>query len=246
MALIKCPECGAQISDAAPACVHCGCPLPEKTAVAKRTEPIAAEPETVLPEEQAIRGMEPDGRTCKLKRLLVLILGCTAWTIGMAWQFLFYSNFWAFVIIAILRFTAMYGAMILFHTARKKTFARILAAAGLCLTLLQPVVQILTYSALYHIRAEGFLSLNFISGWLLNMFLAVLLFVYVLTGAKGKNGIFWFIIYLGLTILQQVLNFSPYLPSIIQTLHAALFFAVGYSPNKWYCRRTGPTPQEMA
>ena len=27
MALIQCPECGKQISDRAPACPHCGCPL---------------------------------------------------------------------------------------------------------------------------------------------------------------------------------------------------------------------------
>lgn len=27
MALIKCPECGGQISDKAPACIHCGCPI---------------------------------------------------------------------------------------------------------------------------------------------------------------------------------------------------------------------------
>lgn len=27
MALITCPECGKQISDKAPACIHCGCPL---------------------------------------------------------------------------------------------------------------------------------------------------------------------------------------------------------------------------
>lgn len=27
MALIKCPECGKQISDKAPACIHCGCPI---------------------------------------------------------------------------------------------------------------------------------------------------------------------------------------------------------------------------
>lgn len=27
MALIKCPECGKEISDQAPACIHCGCPL---------------------------------------------------------------------------------------------------------------------------------------------------------------------------------------------------------------------------
>ena len=29
MALIKCPECGGQVSDKAPACIHCGCPLQE-------------------------------------------------------------------------------------------------------------------------------------------------------------------------------------------------------------------------
>lgn len=29
MALIKCPECGREISDKAPACVHCGFPLDE-------------------------------------------------------------------------------------------------------------------------------------------------------------------------------------------------------------------------
>lgn len=27
MALIHCPECGKEISDLAPACIHCGCPL---------------------------------------------------------------------------------------------------------------------------------------------------------------------------------------------------------------------------
>lgn len=29
MALIKCPECGKEISDKAKACIHCGCPLSE-------------------------------------------------------------------------------------------------------------------------------------------------------------------------------------------------------------------------
>ena len=27
MALIKCPECGKEISDKASACIHCGCPI---------------------------------------------------------------------------------------------------------------------------------------------------------------------------------------------------------------------------
>ncbi len=30
MALIKCPECGKEISDKAPACIHCGYPLQEQ------------------------------------------------------------------------------------------------------------------------------------------------------------------------------------------------------------------------
>ena len=30
MALIFCPECGKQISDQAPACIHCGYPLPKQ------------------------------------------------------------------------------------------------------------------------------------------------------------------------------------------------------------------------
>lgn len=29
MALIKCPECGKEISDKAKSCIHCGCPLAE-------------------------------------------------------------------------------------------------------------------------------------------------------------------------------------------------------------------------
>ena len=31
MALIKCPECGKEISDASPACIHCGYPLQKKS-----------------------------------------------------------------------------------------------------------------------------------------------------------------------------------------------------------------------
>lgn len=30
MALINCPECGKQISDKAPACIHCGNPMPKQ------------------------------------------------------------------------------------------------------------------------------------------------------------------------------------------------------------------------
>ena len=35
MALIKCPECGGQVSDKAPPCIHCGCPLTSNIASKK-------------------------------------------------------------------------------------------------------------------------------------------------------------------------------------------------------------------
>ena len=44
MALIKCPECGKDVSTAAEACPHCGYPLKDKTASQK---PIQYETTTV-------------------------------------------------------------------------------------------------------------------------------------------------------------------------------------------------------
>ena len=45
MALIKCPECGREISDKAPQCPHCGCPItssqPNKTEAAIQPKPSA-------------------------------------------------------------------------------------------------------------------------------------------------------------------------------------------------------------
>lgn len=44
MALIKCPECGKEISDKAPACIHCGCPIqPQRTAYQAKTPPLTEE-----------------------------------------------------------------------------------------------------------------------------------------------------------------------------------------------------------
>lgn len=50
MALIKCPECGKEISDKAPACIHCGCPIqPQQTAYRTETPPT---PEKVIQNDQ--------------------------------------------------------------------------------------------------------------------------------------------------------------------------------------------------
>lgn len=46
MALIKCPECGKEISDAADKCVHCGYPL-KKTESPFSIPPLTPEPQYV-------------------------------------------------------------------------------------------------------------------------------------------------------------------------------------------------------
>lgn len=40
MALIKCEECGKEISDKAAVCIHCGCPLNSSTSTENNTEDI--------------------------------------------------------------------------------------------------------------------------------------------------------------------------------------------------------------
>ena len=40
MALIKCPECGKEISDQAPACIHCGFPLSKLKTVKEKKEGV--------------------------------------------------------------------------------------------------------------------------------------------------------------------------------------------------------------
>lgn len=46
MAMIKCPDCGREISDKAAACVGCGCPITQSTIAAETRE--ADKPEVVL------------------------------------------------------------------------------------------------------------------------------------------------------------------------------------------------------
>jgi len=47
MALIKCPECGKEISNRAASCIHCGCPLQQATNTAYRAEVPPMPEETV-------------------------------------------------------------------------------------------------------------------------------------------------------------------------------------------------------
>lgn len=52
MALIKCPECGKEISDKAPACIHCGYPMEE--IVKKNSMDIVVDDTTEIKEDEEI------------------------------------------------------------------------------------------------------------------------------------------------------------------------------------------------
>ena len=54
MALIKCPECGKEISDKSKACVHCGFPLDEYTPEPVDSIPVVSNDEVSLPVEENI------------------------------------------------------------------------------------------------------------------------------------------------------------------------------------------------
>lgn len=64
MALIKCPECGKEVSDKAAACIHCGCPI-QKVHTEQQYAPPKQE---VYEENSATVGM------AKRDKLLVIVL----------------------------------------------------------------------------------------------------------------------------------------------------------------------------
>lgn len=85
MALIKCPECGKKISDQAPACIHCGCPITpthEQDKLPKTTTDLENLMQNELPKDtQGINEcVEGDTITVKNKLKLwhkILIIGAT-------------------------------------------------------------------------------------------------------------------------------------------------------------------------
>lgn len=54
MALIKCPECGKEVSDRAPACIHCGFPFSENISNTKQTPTFFKVILTGYPKEQKL------------------------------------------------------------------------------------------------------------------------------------------------------------------------------------------------
>ena len=53
MALIKCPECGKEISDASTACIHCGYPISKNPDVQKKVKSNIENKEKETPKSEA-------------------------------------------------------------------------------------------------------------------------------------------------------------------------------------------------
>jgi len=73
MALITCPECGAQVSDAAPACPKCGYPMASVAATTAGTATAVTEPRAEpepLPTERSAEPFTIGGRRIPIAALL--------------------------------------------------------------------------------------------------------------------------------------------------------------------------------
>ena len=211
MAAAYCPGCGAQVSEQAKYCDQCGAEIPQ--------DGPAAVPDS------------GDEGTCRLKKLLVIILGCVVWTMMVVYWLFSGIPGWV-LLLDIVWSIVLYSAMILHHVLKKKVFPVILAAVGLVCALASPFLQAYVYCI-------GFFTLLGLS-WpsLLGSFLTcILLLLYTILGKKSKNNIAWMLVYLGLNTLSYALGFGFSILSLIITIHTTLFYAVGYSPDFWYRRR---------
>lgn len=79
MSLVNCPECGREVSDKAPACIFCGCPL----ATDPRRDPAGASKSPQIAEVTE----ESKKSTSKLKRTLIILVSCVAIIIGAVFYF---------------------------------------------------------------------------------------------------------------------------------------------------------------
>ena len=243
MALIKCPECGAPISDQASACIHCGYLLKETTGfVTEEWSDVAAgTPEQAQPLAVAEKAGEAAAgpgnearRRFNLKVLLVLILGGVLWIVK---AITIISGFRGFdLVCTFLMVTFAIVAMILF-TLRKKIPAIILAAGAVQFLFLDLFVFLISmgdsFSYIFSYFSFWFFQLVDISQF-------GLLLIYTILADRHRDSIIWLIIFLGSNLVYMIYNLiigGFDIGSLILWLLLNVgFFAIGYSPDKWYRR----------
>ncbi len=229
MALIKCPECGTQISDKAAVCIHCGFPLPERIETEEDIGTNLEKEQTIIPGNEE---NNDTSRTSKVKRILVIVLGCIALTISLFITLTTVYYLEVETALYIFEEIVVFGAMIFHHVTKKKGFPVVLSSIALFLMVSNPIFQMIRFN----ISLSTYLSYRWLS-ILFNFSNTFLLFLYTITGRKKKDSIVWFIIYLGLMMTKQIVYFSANIFYIINLVHTVLFFSLGYSPDKWYRKK---------
>ncbi|MBR0090271.1 MAG: zinc-ribbon domain-containing protein [Lachnospiraceae bacterium] len=120
MALMKCPECGKEISDQAPVCPNCGCPV-NAGAQEKTPQPSRAH----APQDAQTNIAPPTSRPGRGAAIASLVLGI----IGVA-------LFWAIHLATILGLIGVCMAIV----AKKSGFKGGIGTAGLVLSLIALLV----------------------------------------------------------------------------------------------------------
>lgn len=75
MALITCPDCGGSVSDAAPACIHCGRPLAAAQPAPSYAPPPYAAPPPVAADPMARRVEAREARAASAKPIAFVVYG---------------------------------------------------------------------------------------------------------------------------------------------------------------------------
>ena len=80
MALIDCPECGTQVSSAAPSCPKCGFPI--GSALAKQEHVQVAPPTASAPKVQTVEQTSKIWKSMELLGVVLTFGGCGSYFVG--------------------------------------------------------------------------------------------------------------------------------------------------------------------
>lgn len=228
MALIICPECGAEISDQAEVCMRCGYPVRKRLQEQqRRTEQIARKAEKEA-------GKQP---VPKLKLILVIVFGCLCILPQLISKILYFDPGQLSMPLYIFRdfvVDFLIYAGIFLAVVQKKIPAIIVSA---CYIFLMSVIIVITVSPVY--------SYDWVSYTMLFL-LAGLTIVYAALGLKARNSIVFLILSETLMVADIIYlliryPFMVHIVTLLLYICSLCYYFVSFSPDKWWRRRSAPS-----
>lgn len=233
MAFIKCPQCGAENNEMAPACFRCGFPLKNGQDYGYRDD-LQTEPTVPIETEPLYQDFQPAPERTErktrpdLKLMLMMILGGVALSLCLMWDITRMQRYLPLMFFYILGDGATLCAMF-FRTLKKKIPAIILAAAGILFAMLLPLGYFLAAgsSFRYLINATTIISM------VLSVCFPTLLLLYTLIGDRHEDSMLWMLIFIGLALLNRALNTGIDLFTLVVSAAMGAYYLIGYIPAKW-------------